>query len=100
MDTLEALRLCCFDGVHKIGSEPGVDGPAIVDLVTRKNPLGDVRNERTRESLRRDRRQNRRYIKKLRALGDDLKVVLDRVTVVALEHLRLKIDQQQRRIVG
>jgi hypothetical protein len=43
------------------------------------------------------------YIKKLRALGDDLKVVLDRVAVVALdthEHLRLKIDQHQRRIVG
>jgi hypothetical protein len=51
----------------------------------------------------RDRRQNRRCIKKLRALGDDLKAVLDRVAVVALdthEHLRLKIDQQQRRVVG
>ena len=84
MDTLEALRLCCFDGLHKIGSEPGVDGRAIDDLVTRENPFGDLRNERTRESLRRDRRQNRRYIKKLRALGDDLKVVLDRVAVVAL----------------
>src|SRR6267154_5155786 len=93
----EALATRCFDGPHKIGSEPGVDGRAIDDLVTRKNPLGDLRNERTRESLRRDRRQNRRYIKKLRALGDDLKVVLDRVAVVALdthEHLRLKIDQQ------
>jgi len=52
--------------------------------VTRKNPFGDLRNERTRESLRRDRRQNRRYIKKLRALGDDLKIVLDPVAVVAL----------------
>src|SRR6266478_5762431 len=91
MDTLEALRLCCFDGLHKIGSEPGVDGRAIDDLVARKNPFGDLRNERTREGLRRYRRQNRRYIKKLRALGDDLKVVLDRVAVVALdthEHLR------------
>jgi hypothetical protein len=48
-------------------------------------------------------RQNRRHIKELRALSDDLKVVLDRVAVVALdthEHLRLKIDQQQCRIVG
>jgi hypothetical protein len=75
----------------------------INDLVTRENPFGDLRNERTRKSLRRDRRQNRRYFKKLRALSDDLKVVLDRVAVVALdthEHLRLKIDQHRRRIVG
>jgi hypothetical protein len=99
----EAIANRCFDRLHKIGSEPGVDGRAIDDLVTRKNLFGDLWNEWTREGLRRDRRKNRRYIKKLRALGDDLKVVLDRVAIVALdthEHLRLKIDQQQRRIVG
>src|SRR6476620_9675707 len=66
----EALAARCFNGLHKIGREPSVDGRAIDDLVTRKNPFGDLRNERTREGLRRDRRQNRRYIKELRALGD------------------------------
>src|SRR6202521_5333813 len=56
MDTLEALRLCCIDGLHKIGSEPGVDGRAIDDLVTRENSFGDLRYERTREGLRRESR--------------------------------------------
>ena len=42
MDTLEALRLCCFDGLHKIGSEPGVDGRAIDNLVTRKGPFSNL----------------------------------------------------------
>ena len=35
----EALATRCFDGLHKVGSEPGVDGRAIDDLVTAEKPL-------------------------------------------------------------